>query len=343
MRVATGGRLVREVGEFGLVAQISRLMGTEAPGRLRIGIGDDAAVWRPPVGHELVITTDMLLEGVHFRLDWTDWEALGHKALAVNLSDIAAMGGRPRLAFVAIGLRGTERDQDVLDFYRGARKLCQRFGVAVAGGDTSRSPHGVVIAVTVVGDVPRDGRPLLSRGAARPGDVLGVTGPLGLAAAGLRVLERGLKTLDGSPAMEAAYHRPMPRVREGLLLRRCGVRTAMDLSDGLLSDLPKVCERSGVSAIVDTFRLPIPHALKWAFPDWRELALRGGDDYELLFTASPAVFQRVCQVFLRAGLRPPVSIGTVVEAEAEGPKVKLRDLLGKVEVAEPGGYAHFGA
>jgi len=342
MLVAPGGRLVREIGEFALIEQISRVVGAGRRDRLRIGIGDDGAVWRPPVGHELVITTDMLIEGVHFRLDWTDWEALGHKALAVNLSDVAAMGGRPRLAFVSIGLRGTERDQDVLKFYRGVRTLCERFRVAVAGGDTSRSPHGLVIAVTLVGDVPRDGRPLLTRGAARPGDVIGVTGPLGLAAAGLRVLERGLKTLDGSPAMAAAYHRPTPRVREGLLLRRCGVRAAMDLSDGLLGDLPKVCEESNVSAIVDTFRLPIPHAIRWAFPDWCELALRGGEDYELLFTASPPLFRRVRQAFQRAGLRPPVEIGTIVEAGGEGPVVKLRDLLGKVEVAAPGGYDHFG-
>lgn len=341
MRVATGGRLVREVGEFALIDQITRLVGGVASSRLRIGIGDDAAAWRPRPGHDVVITTDVLIERVHFRLDWTDWGSLGHKALAVNLSDIAAMGARPRLAFVDLGLRGSERDQEVLDFYRSARKLGQRFGLAIAGGDTTRAPNGVVIAVTVVGDVPKDGRPLLTRSAARPGDLIGVTGPLGLAAAGLRVLERGLKTLDGSPAMQEAYHRPQPRVWEGWLLRRCGVRAAMDLSDGLLGDLPKICERSGVSAIVDLFRLPIPNAIKWGFSDWRDLALRGGEDYELLFTAPPHVFERVCRAFRRAGLRPPFRIGQIVEAGTEGPQIKLRNVLGKLEAIEPGGYTHF--
>ncbi|GBD15144.1 Thiamine-monophosphate kinase [bacterium HR26] len=341
MRVASSGRLVREVGEFALIDQITRLVGSVASSRLRIGIGDDAAAWRPRPGHDVVITTDVLIERVHFRLDWTDWGSLGHKALAVNLSDLAAMGARPRLAFVDLGLRGSERDQEVLDLYRSARKLGQRFGLVIAGGDTTRAPNGVVIAVTVVGDVPKDGRPLLTRSAARPGDLIGVTGPLGLAAAGLRVLERGLKTLDGSPAMQEAYHRPQPRVREGLLLRRCGVRAAMDLSDGLLGDLPKICERSGVSAIVDLFRLPIPNAIKWGFSDWRDLALRGGDDYELLFTAPPHVFERVCRAFRRAGLRPPFRIGQIVEAGTEGPQVKLRNVLGKLEVVEPGGYTHF--
>lgn len=341
MRVAASGRLVREVGEFALIDQIARIASGAAPRRLKIGISDDAAAWRPLAGHDVVITTDVLMERVHFRLDWTDWASLGYKALAVNLSDIAAMGARPRLAFIDLGLRGSERDQEVLDFYRSARRLGQRFGLVIAGGDTSRAPNGVVIAVTVVGDVPRDGRPLLTRAAARPGDVIAVTGPLGLAAAGLRVLERGLKTLDGSPAMQAAYHRPQPRVWEGLLLRRCGVRAAMDLSDGLLGDLPKICERSGVSAIIETYRLPVPNAIKWGFPDWRDLALRGGEDYELLFTAPPQVFERVCHVFRRARLRPPVSIGQVVEAGAEGPQVKLRDLLGKLEVVAPGGYTHF--
>lgn len=341
MSSSTGGRPVRDVGEFALIDQISRVVDSAVPSRLRIGIGDDAAVWRPQARHEVVITTDVLVERVHFRLEWTSWADLGHKALAVNLSDIAAMGARPRLAFVDLGLRGSERDRDVLDLYRAARALGRCFGVVIAGGDTTRSPTGVMISVTVIGELPRDGRPALTRDAARVGDVVAVTGPLGLAAAGLRVMERGLKTLDGSPAMREAFLRPRPRVREGILLRRCGVRAAMDVSDGLLGDLPKVCERSGVSAIVDAYRLPVPNAVKWGFEDWQELALRGGEDYEILFTAPPLVFERVCHAFQRAGLRRPIRIGQIVEAGAGGPQVKLRDLLGRTEVVEPGGYAHF--
>ncbi len=337
-----GGRSLREVGEETLIEQIARLVSDQCS-RVRIGIGDDAAVWQPRPGHELVITTDTLIERVHFRLEWTDWAALGHKALAVNLSDIAAMGAQPRLAVVDLALRGIERDRDVFDFYRGARELARRFGVVIVGGDTTRSPLGVAISVTLIGEAPRDGRPLLRRDAARPGDLIGVTGPLGLAAAGLRVLERGLKTLDGNPIMQERYHRPQPRVREGLLLRRCGVRAAMDISDGLLGDLQKLCRASGVSAIVDLLRVPVPHAVKWAFPDWEDVALRGGDDYELLFSAPPTVFARVTRTFTRIGLLPPRVIGELVEAGAAGPTVQLRDAAGRLRPADARGFDHFRA
>ncbi|MCX7623564.1 MAG: thiamine-phosphate kinase [Thermomicrobium sp.] len=340
--MTSGGRPLREVGEEALIEQIARLVATTCP-RVRIGIGDDAAVWRPHAGHELVVTTDTLIERIHFRLEWTDWATLGHKALAVNLSDIAAMGALPRLAVVDLALRGTERDRDVADFYRGAQALARRFGVAIVGGDTTRSPLGVAISVTVIGESPRDGRPLLRRDAGRPGDVIGVTGPLGLAAAGLRVLERGLKTLDGNPVMQERYHRPEPRVREALLLRRCGVRAAMDISDGLLGDLEKLCRASGVSAIVDTLRVPVPNAVKWGFPDWEELALRGGDDYELLFTAPPHVFARVQRAFARAGMLPPRAIGQLIEAGTAGPVVQLRDAAGRCRPVEARGYDHFRA
>jgi len=340
--MTSGGRPLREVGEEGLIEQIARLVGDRHP-RVRIGIGDDAAVWLPRAGHQLVVTTDTLIERVHFRLEWTDWATLGHKALAVNLSDIAAMGALPRLAVIDLAVRGTERDRDIAEFYRGARGLAQRFGVAIVGGDTTRSPLGVAISVTVIGETPRDGRPVLRRDAARPGDLIGVTGPLGLAAAGLRVLERGLKTLDGNPIMQERYHRPQPRLREALLLRRCGVRAAMDISDGLLGDLQKLCRASNVSAIVDLFRVPVPNAVKWAFPDWQEIALTGGDDYELLFTASPAVFARVTRAFARAGLLPPRAIGEVIEAGPAGPMVQLRDAAGRCRPAEARAYDHFRA
>ncbi len=340
--MTSGGRPLREVGEEALIEQIAWVVADRSP-RVRIGIGDDAAVWQPRPGHELVVTTDTLIERVHFRLEWTDWATLGHKALAVNLSDIAAMGALPRIAVIDLAVRGNERDRDIAEFYRGVRALARRFGVAIVGGDTTRSPLGVAISVTVIGENPRDGRPLLRRDAGRPGDVIGVTGPLGLAAAGLRVLERGLKTLDGNPIMQERYHRPQPRVREALLLRRCGVRAAMDISDGLLGDLQKLCRASAVSAVVDLLRVPVPNAVKWAFPDWEEIALRGGDDYELLFTAPPHVFDRVRRAFARAGLQPPWAIGQLLEAGPAGPVVQLRDATGRCRPAEARGYDHFRA
>lgn len=338
--MTTAGRPLRDVGEEGLIEQIARIVGDRCP-RVRLGIGDDAAIWRPRARHDLVVTTDTLIERVHFRLEWTDWATLGHKALAVNLSDIAAMGAVPRLAVVDLGLRGTERDREVTAFYRGMGELAQRFGVAIVGGDTTRSPFGVTISVTVIGEGGREGQPLLRRDAGRPGDVIAVTGPLGLAAAGLRVLEKGLKTLDGSPMMQERYHRPQPRVREGLLLRRCGVRAGMDISDGLLGDLLKLCRASEVSAVVDLLQVPVPNAIKWAFPDWQDLALRGGDDYELLFTAPPHVFRRVVRAFQRAGLLPPRAIGELVEAGPSGPSIQMRDARGRLQAVQASGFDHF--
>lgn len=341
MRVPSGGRPVKEVGEFPLIDMIDGVVGADTPRRLRVGIGDDAAVWRPRPGRDLVFTTDMLVQNVHFRLDWMDWQAVGHKALAANLSDIAAMGATPRLALVALGLKGNERDREVTDLYRGMAALGRRYRVAVAGGDLSSSPGGVVVSVTAIGETPGGRRAVMSRAAARPGDVIGVTGPMGMAAAGLRVLQQQLLTLDGSPAMREAYSRPQPRVREGRLLARAGVKAAMDLSDGLLGDLPKMCQASGVSAVVEIARVPIPNAIKWNFTDWFDLALRGGEDYELLFTASPTVFERVCRAFRLAGLRGPWRIGEIVAAGAKGPEVKIREATGKVREVEPGAFSHF--
>lgn len=341
MRVPSGGKTVREVGEFPLINLIDAAVGTKPPARLRIGIGDDAAVWRPHSGRDLIVTTDMLVQNIHFRLEWLDdWESLGHKALAVNLSDIAAMGGKPRLAFVSLGLSGTERDRDVTDFYRGMERLGKRFGVTVAGGDVTSTQGDVVVSVTVIGETGSDRRTLV-RSAAQPGDLIGVTGPLGLAAGGLRVLANQFLSLDGSPIMREAYRRPNPRVQEGRLLLRSGVRAAMDLSDGLLGDLPKMCEASGVSAVIELTKVPIPNALKWGFPDWFDIALRGGEDYELLFTAPPAVFDRVVANFRRVGLRPPRQIGQITKADADGPTIKVREASGLLREVETGAYQHF--
>ena len=342
MRVPSGGRPVKEVGEFPLIDMIDGVVSATLPRRLRMGIGDDAAVWRPRPGRDLVFTTDILVQNVHFRLDWMDWQAVGHKALAVNLSDVAAMGAQPRLALVSLALTGSERDREVTDLFRGMNALGRRHGVVVAGGDLSASPNGVVVSVTVIGETSSGRRAVMTRDGARPGDIIGVTGPLGMAAAGLRVFQQQLLTLDGNPAMREAYSRPKPRVREGRLLARAGVRAAMDLSDGLLGDLPKMCQASGVSAVIDIVRVPIPNAIKWNFDDWFDLALRGGEDYELLFAAPPAVFARVCRAFRLAGLHGPWRIGEIVKAGAKGPEVKIREASGKVEEVESGAYTHWG-
>jgi thiamine-monophosphate kinase len=342
MRIPSGGRPVEEVDEFDLISSIQRSIVLFPARRLTLGIGDDAAVWKPRPGREIVLTTDTLIENVDFRLSWVEFRDLGHKALAVNLSDIAAMGAAPRLALVSLGLRGDERDREVIEFYQGMNALAREHRTVIAGGDISDSPHGMIISITVVGEGPPPSLPLLTRSAAQVGDVIAVTGPLGLAAAGLRTYQYDLRTIDGRPTMRQRFDRPTPRVREARVLLRSGVRAAIDISDGLYGDLPKICAASNVSALVDSVKVPVPSAVRWAFTDWFDLAVRGGEDYELLFTASPTVFHRACRAFRRMGMPEPIRIGTIEEPGVDGPELKLRQPNGRVEVVEPGGFVHFG-
>ncbi|TVR68670.1 MAG: thiamine-phosphate kinase [Sphaerobacteraceae bacterium] len=338
----TSGKRIRDIGEFKLIDVLTAVVAGSQPGRLSLGIGDDAAVWRPSPGRHIVMSTDTMIEEEHFRLEWGDWKSLGHKALAVNLSDLAAMGARPRLALVSIGLTGSERDREIADLYRGMVALGDQFKTAVVGGDTTTSETAVMISITVLGEATSGPDSVMKRSSAREGDLIAVTGPLGLAAGGLEVLDQELRTLDGGPAMEEAFLRPKPRVREGRILARSGVRCAIDLSDGLLGDLPKVCSQSGLSAEIDELKIPVPLSIKWAFQDWIEVALRGGEDYELLFTASPSVLARINRNFRRAGLRLPTVIGRMVDPGEAEPEVRLRMPSGKIEKLEPGAYAHWG-
>ncbi len=342
MRISSGGRPVEEIDEFDLIQTIQKSLLLHKTRRLSIGIGDDAAVWKSRPGRDVVLSTDMLVENVDFKMAWVDFRDLGHKALAVNLSDIAAMGASPRLALVSLGLRGDERDREIVEFYQGMNGLARTFQTVIAGGDISDSPQGIVISITVLGDGPPSGIPLLVRSAAKVGDIIAVTGSIGMAAAGLRVYQHDLRDVDGSPAMRARFDRPTPRIKEGRLLSRCGVRAAIDLSDGLFGDLPKICEASNVTALVDGSKLPIPSAIRWAFTDWFDLATRGGEDFELLFTANTAAFHRVCRAFRQAGLEQPIRIGEIQEAGANGPELKLRNQDGRVETVEPGAFVHFG-
>ena len=254
---------------------------------LRQGIGDDCAVLAHTRQRDWLVTTDLFLEGIHFRRNWQEPASLGHKALARGLSDIAAMGGTPRCVFLSIGLprrTGKRRDQrsDQLwtdEFLEGFFRLAAASKVVLAGGDTGSSAGGFLADVVVVGDVPR-GQAILRSGA-QPGDEIWVTGALGTAALGLAVLKRGRK-LRPSHAAFRAFCYPEPRLRIGqYLLRRKLTSAMMDLSDGLSIDLARLSEASGVGARLDAGSLPrLPQTPL-------RHALHGGEDLELLFTVPP--------------------------------------------------------
>jgi thiamine-monophosphate kinase len=272
---------VSDIGEFGL---IERLMGSsrKGSGDLVVGPGDDAAVWR--AGEELVVaTTDTMVDGVHFRGEGANWRDIGWKLLAVNVSDIAAMGGAPESALVTLCLPPETEVAAIDELYEGLNECGHKYGVTVAGGDVVRSPVTVLTAAVLGRGEMRDREPaLLLRSGARPGDVVAVTGTLGGSAGGLRRLAAGAASDD---PLVRRHIRPLPRIMEGRAGVAVGVRCGIDVSDGLLQDLGHVCEASGVGAIVHADTIPVSGELRVAYPDEAlEMACTGGEDYELLLT-----------------------------------------------------------
>jgi thiamine-monophosphate kinase len=274
--------------EDSIVNWLRKRFGKESAG-LVLGIGDDAAVLHPKGCRNCwIVTTDMLLEEIDFRRSWMTAAQLGHKSLAVNLSDLAAMGARPRFFTVALALPADVGEDWIAEFYRGNARLARRHGIELIGGDLSRSPQGIQITITAIGESPRTR--LAFRSGGRPGDLLYVTGILGQAAAGLNLFLRD--RLHGQSLAERralkSHRTPEPRCREGLWLAHNGfARCMMDLSDGLSMDLPRLCTASGTGAEICGDRLPVfRDAARWA-ADPMQLALHGGEDFELLFAVSP--------------------------------------------------------
>jgi thiamine-monophosphate kinase len=284
----------------------------------------------------------MLVEGVHFDLALTGWYDLGWKALAVNLSDVAAMGARAARAFVSIGLRSDETVAGVLDLYRGMRDLAGRSGCAIAGGDTVSVREARVINITVLGDVPAgEEQTLLRRDRGRVGDLIGVTGTLGGSAAGLFALQHSESCTAAQCEVLAAVHRrPEPRLIAGDVLRRAGVRCAMDVSDGLMADLGRVCAASRVTAVVRAAALPVHPVAAAAYPD-RALAWAagGGEDYELLFAVSPRAAAGAFEALRAAGVQAS-EIGTLVDG---GGPPRLVDDTGRAVPLLQRGWDHFAA
>ena len=295
------------MSEFELIESIRRLTALpRARGDVVLGIGDDAALTRVPARHELVTAIDTLVDGVHFPRG-TRADAIGWKALAVNLSDLAAMGATPAWATLALTLPTGDR-AFVARFARGFAALAREHGVALIGGDTTRGPLAVTVQVS--GFVP-SGK-ALRRDRARVGDAIFVTGTLGDAAAGLR---------HSAKALRARLDRPTPRIDEGLALRGVA-RACIDVSDGLAADLGHILDASGVGAELHVDALPTSRALARVVPDAdarRELQLGGGDDYELCFTAdakhAPRFATRIGTITRRRGLR---LLGATTSAATKG-------------------------
>jgi len=322
------------LGEFGLIERIGR-MSASGPG-VRIGIGDDSA-WVNHAAGSSLITADLLIEGVHFDLKWTSLFALGYKSLAVNLSDIAAMGGMPAYAIVSLGIPAKFDSKQVDEFYRGFNSLARKYRVALIGGDTNIAPT-LIISVCLIGAPPA--RPV-RRSGANAGDDIYVTGTLGDSALGLEQLRK--KSRAAKPAavrqLLARHHRPTPRMTAGALLARENLATAMiDVSDGLLQDLAHICKASNTGAVIWHEQLPLSAAYRAiSGKNGTRFALGGGEDYELLFCARPRHRRRVEKLPRLAQVKI-TRIGTCVAAQRG---ITVIDGSGKPLSLRLKGHDHF--
>jgi thiamine-monophosphate kinase len=336
MKPADKGRRLSEDG-------IIRILKARFPARNRLvetGIGDDAAVLRAlPARKRWIVTTDMLLEGVDFRQKWTTPVQLGYKALAVNLSDLAAMGAVPLFYTVALALPRPVDPAWIRSFFKGVASLGRRSGADLIGGDLSSSRAGISIAITAIGTPA--GRRAVRRSGGRAGDLLYVTGTLGRSAAGLKLLQSGILQGRGRAERDAlrAHRTPAPRCEVGAWLGRSGLpHCMMDLSDGLSVDLPRLCTASGTGAEICAASLPRFAASTAWRGDPMDLALHGGEDFELLFAVSPAKASILGERY--PSRFPPISrIGTLTA----GGGVRWKPAPGaESKPLETRGYDHFG-
>ena len=348
LKPPTSGAAVGDSTEADLIARIQQQL-PPPPDWLLVGIGDDAAVVEPERNRVEVLTVDALVEGVHFDRAFVPPEAIGHRALAVNLSDLAAMGAAPRLALLSLALPAGLPLADFEGMIGGLARLAARHRIHVAGGNLTRSPGPLMIDITVAGSVKR--RQALTRAGARPGDEIYVSGTIGAAAAGLGMLrERSSSTKDTKDASSVLkntcverYLYPQPRVRLGLLLSRNRAASAsIDLSDGLADGVHRIAEASGVGAVIDADALPIDPGVRAWFEE-RGLdpvaeALTAGDDYELLVTVRPRTARRLAAA-TRCGV-PLTRIGTCTEGRAALLRVRSGSAVTEGELPA-GGYDHF--
>ena len=261
-----------------------------------LGIGDDAAIINSQ--DTSVITTDSMSEGVHFSRTWTSWENLGWKSISISQSDIASMGAQPIYSVINLCIPDDLSIDNIKDLYKGMVQATNKFGGQIVGGDTVRS-NKIIISVTMVGSYQEKNisSPILplKRSNASPGDLIGVTGTLGCARGGLISYNKTLSTTQKNiNHLQNAFSKPIPRIKDGIILSKYGATSAIDISDGLINDLEKLCLASNVSSKINTKNIPTDQILQTTFPrKFLEIALVGGEDYELLFTINPDSLQNI--------------------------------------------------
>ncbi|MGD8665961.1 MAG: thiamine-phosphate kinase [Desulfobacterales bacterium] len=333
---------LKEIGEFGFIKKISRGC-LIRPDTIVKAIGDDAAAFRTDPEQLTLITTDLLVERIHFLRQAISGFDLGHKALAVNLSDIAAMGGTAREAFVSIAIPDDCQLDYLDDIYDGIKHLAAKFDVNVLGGDTTRSRIDLIINIVIQGLVPE--ADILCRNAARPADTIFSTGFLGDSKAGLHlILNRIAANTEGLKSLLKAHNRPQPHLQEGrFLARQPGVHAAIDTSDGLSSDLGHIAEESRVGARLYADKIPISSSLKnfcgrFDF-DPVDYALSGGEDYTLLCTIAPDRAEEIAHDFEKKFRRPLFAIGEITADK----RLTLNYPDGQTRPIMPTGWDHFKA
>ena len=332
---------INQLGEFGVIDILKEMVTDQRSGRgngpdlsfdLIVDNGDDTAAWTAGRGQTL-FTTDTMVEGVHYTHDTISWHDLGWKSLASNISDVASMGGLPAYALITLGLPSDTEISDVKSLYEGMLEISNEYGMAIVGGDMVRSPVAfITVALTGV----MDGQPMVRTGAL-PGDLVAVTGYLGNAGGGLKLmLEGSRETSDDASFLRDSHRRPCPAVAVGRSLIYSKVTTAMDVSDGLVDDLSKLCCASAVSAQIFTDRLPIHSSLKSQFPDDSiRLALGGGEDYVLMFTGRPAKVNHLVSELPKGA----AVVGEITEGEPG--KVEVLDAQGREMHGFSQGWDHF--
>ncbi len=331
---------LEEIGEFGFIRRISRGCIVRPEGVI-MGIGDDAAVFTLEEKEAALVTADLLVEGIHFLRDSICGFDLGYKAMAANLSDIAAMGGTAREAFISIAIPPTVSLEYLDGIYDGMKGLAGEFSVNILGGDTTASKRDLVINIAVVGSAPRD--EVLFRGGAREGDLIFVSGFLGESRAGLHIiLDREHDRIEAFESLVLAHMRPRPHLREGrFLAHHGGVTSAMDVSDGVASDLCHMAKASGLGALLDSSDIPITDALRkycgLCGLDSVEFALQGGEDYVLLFTVDPEKSDQLRKDFENSSAIPLFPIGVMTS----GDKIELTGKDGIRRPISKTGWDHF--